>query len=156
MLTRLLALALAGGLGAGFVLRIALGRGRFGLLATLALGLLPLHAVTVAWTAVRAGVGGMTVAVFVLAALLVAGSGAWLARRSVEQRAWLAAFMPLVAGAAYGALPVLALVLLLRDQQWALDVVPAVTYAVLTIFCVAALVPFVPQAPERRRPPAAG
>lgn len=156
MLTRLLALALAGGLGAGFVLRIALGRGRFGLLATIALGLLPLHAVTVAWTAVRAGVGGVTVAVFLLAALLVAGSAAWLARRSVEERAWLAAFMPLVAGAVYGALPVLALVLLLRDQQWALDVVPAVTYAVLTIFSVAALVPFVPQAPERRRPPAPG
>ena len=63
---------------------------------------------------------------------------------------FFAAFMPLLTGLAYAALPLLALVLLLRDQQWALDVVPAVTYGTLTIFAVAALLPFVPVAPERR------
>lgn len=150
MLTRLLALAIAAGLGAGFVLRIALGRARFGSVATVAIALLPVHAALVAWTAVRADVGGVTVALFLLAALAVAVSGAWFARRSVPSRPWLAAFMPLVTGLVYAAVPLLVLVLVLRDRQWALDVVPAVTYATLTIFAVAALLPFVPEAPERR------
>jgi len=150
MLTRLLALAIAAGLGAGFVLRIALGRARFGLVATLATLLLPLHAATVAWTAVRAEVGAATVAAFLAAAVVVAVVGALAARRSVASRPWLAAFLPLLTGLVYAALPLLALVLLLRGQQWALDVVPAVTYATLTIFAVAALLPFVPEAPERR------
>jgi|SRR5690606_18688504 len=150
MLTRLLALAIAAGLGAGFVLRIALGRARFGSVATVAIALLPLHAAVVAWTAMRADVGGVTVALFLLAAVIVAALGAWTARRSVGSRPWLAAFMPLLTGLVYAAVPLLALVLALRDRQWALDVVPAVTYATLTIFAVAALLPFVPATPERR------
>jgi hypothetical protein len=150
MLTRLLALAIAAGLGAGFVLRIALGRARFGSVATVAIALLPLHAAVVAWTAVRADIGGVTVALFLASALIVAVLGAWAARRSVGPRPWLAAFMPLLTGLVYAAMPLLVLVLALRGRQWALDVVPAVTYGTLTIFAVAALLPFVPVAPERR------
>ncbi|MFO7544943.1 MAG: hypothetical protein R6W77_05555 [Trueperaceae bacterium] len=151
MLTRLLALAIAAGLGAGFVLRIALGRARFGSVATVAIALLPLHAATVAWTAVRADVGSVTVALFLVAALVVAAMGTWAARSWAVTRPWLAAFTPLVTGLVYAAVPLLVLVVVvLRDRQWALDVVPAVTYGTLTIFAVAALLPFVPEAPERR------
>lgn len=157
MLTRLLAVAIVGGLGVGLVLRIWFGRQRFR--ALVALGALPLavHVAATLAAALRAEVALPVVGGYALIAAIVAVLGVLVGRRSVDTRPWLAAFSPLLSAAAYAATALLLIGLTLRASGHALNVLGVAGLVTGAIFATCALVAFAPRASApgapRSRPP---
>lgn len=152
MLTRLVALAVVGGLGAGLVLRIWLGRGRFKLLVTLATLPVVAHAALTLAAGVRAGVAPVGAGAFLAGALVVAAVGVVLGRRSVAVRPWLAVFTPLLSAAVYAAVPLLLFYFALRDAGARLDVLAAAGLVTLALFATCVLVSFAPPSLASRQP----
>lgn len=146
MLTRLLALAVVGGLGVGLVLRIWFGRQRFR--ALVALGALPIavHVAVTLVAALRAEVDLPVVGIYLLIAAAVAVVGVLVGRRNVDTRPWLSAFTPLLSAAAYGVTALLLIGLTLRASGHALNVLGVAGIVTGSIFATCALVSFAPRA----------
>ena len=156
MLIRLGALAALVGLGLGAILRVALGRRRFGTLLVIAhLGII-YHLVRVGLAGYRAGLpDGWTLA-FVAAGVVLMLLGIVLGRAAIARRPWLAAASPAIVAAVHLLGPTLVYNGMLAQAVVNLDSIATFAYLVAVIFFVAVLVPFAPppvQAPRMPRLP---
>lgn len=145
VLGRLLGWVLLAGLALGVVLRLTLGRRRFGALLTAFL-LVPaaLHAGYVLIHALGHGAAAVGALAYLLGAALVIGTGVLLARRWLVPRALWAALLPFAAGAVYAAVPFALYSWSLRRHAIDLDIVPTALFLGACVFGTALLVPFVP------------
>lgn len=146
MLSRLLALAVLGGLGVGLVLRIWFGRSRFGVIASLATLPALVHTVLSLISAFRADVPLTTVLAYVALALGIVVIGALFGHRNVDSRPWLSAFTPLISTAVYSATALVLISLALRSAGLVFDVLATTGMVTGTIFLCCVLVPFAPPA----------
>lgn len=149
MLIRFGALAALVGLGLGALLRLVLGRRRFGALLLVAHLPIIYHLVRVGLAGRMAGLPDAWTLAFTGAGLLLMLLGIVLGRASVARRPWLAAFMPAIVAAIYLLGPALIYNGRLAQAVVALDSIATFAYLLATILFVAVLVPFAP-------PPVAG
>lgn len=144
MLIRFGALAALVGLGLGAILRVALGRRRFGTLLVIAHLPILYHLVRVALAGVDAGLPNSWTLAFVGAGLLLMLLGIAFGRAAIARRPLLAAATPLIVLAVQLLGPTLIYNGRLAQAVVSLDSLATFAYALATIFFVATLVPFVP------------
>ncbi len=146
MLTRLLVLAVLGGVGVGLVLRIWFGRSRFRAVVSFATLPVLAHTVLSLIAAVRADVQAVTIAAHLVLGLAICAVGVLVGRRNVDARPWLAVFTPLLSTAAYSATALVLISLALRAEGRAFDVLTTTGMVTGTIFITCVLVAFAPPA----------
>lgn len=144
MLIRFGALAALVGLGFGALLRLLLGRRRFGTLVVSAQLPLLYHLVRVALAGRRAGVEDVWTLGFVGAGLLLLLAGMLSGRLLIDRRPWLAAFVPGIVAAVYLLVPTVIYNSRLASAVMSLDSLTTFGYLLATIFLVAMLLPFAP------------
>ncbi len=152
VLTRLLGWLLLGGLVVGVVLRLALGRCRFGpLVAGLVLVPALFHVAYVVIQALGHGASALGTLVYVVGSALVVAA-AWVAGRrwTLRHPLW-AALSPAATAAAYGLVPFALYSWALRQASIDLDIVPTAAYVGACLFGTALLLPFVPGGPGTAR-----
>lgn len=146
MLTRLLVLAVLGGLGVGLVLRIWFGRGRFRAVVSFATLPVLVHTALSLAAGLRAGVPTATLAAHLALGLAICVAGVILGRRNVDARPWLAVFTPLLSAVVYSATALVLIGLALRATGQGLDVLAVAGMVTGSIFATCALVSFAPPA----------
>lgn len=153
MLVRFGALAVVVGLGAGLLLRIVLGRGRFATLVVAAQAPLLVHVLVAVRGGWVEGVGTPSLLAFLAAGLVLAAAGAVLGARWTGTRPWLAALTPAITTAVYTLLP-----FLLFERALSLTAaagrLPLTSYGVFFLLIAAVLLTCVllPFAPSQREP----
>lgn len=133
------------GLAVGVLLRAALARRRFALLATLALLPTAAHAVYLLWLAGVARLPRVPVIVFGAAVLVVLVVGVALGRSWAVRRPWLVPLVPLGAAIVYGLAATALLNAGWAATEYSPDAVVGAVYALGSLFVAAALAPFAPR-----------
>jgi len=140
-------------LGVGALLRLLLGRRRFGTLVVLAHLPLLYHVTRVALAGRRAGVDDLWTLAFVGAGLLLMVVGMLVGRLLSTKRPWPAVFVPAIVAAVYLLVPTTIYNSRLASAVVALDSLTTFGYLLATIFLVAMLLPFAPPPVARPRLP---
>lgn len=144
MLVRFGALMALVGLGVGGLLRLALGRRRFGLLVVIAHLPVLYHVLRLTAAGTRAGLPDAWTLALAGSGLLLMLAGMLFGRASTRRRPWLAAAMPALVAVVYLVGPALLYNAQLARAVVALDSITTFAYVLATVFMVAALLPFAP------------
>ncbi|HZJ10542.1 MAG TPA: hypothetical protein VFD39_12660 [Trueperaceae bacterium] len=144
MLVRFGALMALVGLGLGALLRLVLGRRRFGLLVVIAHLPVIYHVFRVTSAGVRAELPDGWSLAFAGSGVALMLIGMLVGRASTTRRPWLAAAMPAIVAAIYLVGPALIYNAQLAEAVVALDSITTFAYVLATILMVAMLVPLAP------------